>query len=301
MAEAGGLYREVLDSLSEGVYFVDREGRITLWNKGAERLSGFRNEEVSGRRCNDGILNHVDKHGRRLCGKDDCPTKRAILTGQGLEMEMFIHHKDGHRVPVLVKAVPIRDENNEIVGSAEAFEETSSRPEYERQLKALQDLALIDPLTTTGNRRYGEMQLKALMNELGRYRWPFGVLFMDIDHFKAVNDTYGHETGDLVLQVVAQTLLANTRSFDHVSRWGGEEFIVLLVNMTEESLAAVAEKLRALVASSTLDQASETLRVTVSIGATVCKSDDTIESLLKRADALMYRSKNEGRNRVTIG
>ena len=301
MTEQEKFYRGLLDSLSEGVYFVDKERRITFWNKGAERISGFKGEEVLGRFCGDGVLNHVDEQGRSLCDTDLCPAKQSIDTGQDRQAELFLHHKDGHRVPVFAQTHPIRDENGHVIGAMEAFEEIPYRLEYERQIKKLEALALVDPLTSAGNRRHGEMRIRALLGELDRYHWPFGVLFVDIDHFKAVNDTYGHEVGDRVLRMVAQTLFSNIRSFDHVSRWGGEEFVVLLVNVTEEHLGKVAEKLRALIENSALEHNSQRLCVTVSIGATLCRNGDTLETLVNRADQLMYKGKQAGRNRVRVG
>ncbi|HNT36026.1 MAG TPA: GGDEF domain-containing protein, partial [bacterium] len=110
-----------------------------------------------------------------------------------------------------------------------------------------------------------------------------------------------HDVGDAVLQMVANTLSSNIRSFDRVIRWGGEEFLVILVNIQDSDLPLIAEKIRVLVQKSFLKHQDISLSVTVSIGATLCRGDDTKESLLKRADSLMYDSKQANRNRVTIG
>ena len=124
---------------------------------------------------------------------------------------------------------------------------------------------------------------------------------MDIDHFKRVNDSYGHETGDTVLKMVAQTMAHNIRSFDVIGRWGGEEFLIILANITKNQLQTVAEKLRILVEHSTLNIGDAKISVTISIGATMAQKKDTVESIVKRADLLMYKSKGKGRNTVTIG
>jgi diguanylate cyclase (GGDEF)-like protein len=125
---------------------------------------------------------------------------------------------------------------------------------------------------------------------------------MDVDHFKQFNDTYGHSIGDQVLCMVAQTMRHALRATDTIGRWGGEEFIAILHDVqSENDLRAAAEKVRALAQYSRLDVAGQGLTVTVSIGGTLLLPEDTPESFIGRADKLMYRSKQAGRNRVTIG
>jgi len=150
-----------------------------------------------------------------------------------------------------------------------------------------------------GNRRYGEQQLQARLNEFSRTGATFGVLILDVDHFKVVNDTHGHEIGDRVLKMVSRTIVANVRSFDHVSRWGGEEFVVVVGNVDLPRLVSIADKLRLLIQASALTGFEPAVRVTVSIGVTVVEPDDTVETLVARADKLLYESKAKGRNRVT--
>jgi diguanylate cyclase (GGDEF)-like protein len=164
----------------------------------------------------------------------------------------------------------------------------------------LVQLAMLDPITGVGTRKFTEINLNAALNEMKRYTWQFGVLFADIDHFKRVNDSYGHDMGDSVLKMVAQTIAHNIRSFDIIGRWGGEEFLIILINVTKNQLQAVAEKLRVLVAHSSLHIGDAEISVTISIGATMAKKRDTAESIVKRADLLMYKSKGKGRNNVTV-
>ena len=111
---------------------------------------------------------------------------------------------------------------------------------------------------------------------------------------------YGHDAGDRILKAVAQTLVLNVRAFDVVGRWGGEEFVVIIRNITEKNLAKLAEKLRVLVGKSFVTLDASQVGVTVSIGATTLTAEDTLESAVGRADTLMYRSKAGGRNRVTL-
>jgi diguanylate cyclase (GGDEF)-like protein len=157
----------------------------------------------------------------------------------------------------------------------------------------------LDPLTGIGNRRYVEGRLNAKLDQTRRYGWPLGLVFLDIDHFKVVNDTYGHAAGDEVLRMVARTMGTGSRTFDVVGRWGGEEFIAGLTSIEPPEAADAGERLRVLIESATVPIRDSRVRVTVSVGVTCARLDDTFESLVARADQLMYESKARGRNRVT--
>lgn len=290
--------REILDQMHDGVYLVDAERAIRFWNRAAERISGYRADEVIGARCSDGILMHVDEDGKNLC-REGCPLAATMTDGDPREAEVYLHHKGGHRVPVHVRAAPLRDAAGRIVGAIEVFSDNSARSAMRSEIEELKRLALYDALTEVGNRRYAEMALTARNDELDRYGWTYGVLVVDIDRFKSFNDRFGHDIGDRVLRMVAQTLVANVRSFDVVGRWGGEEFVVVMEKVDLTQLGRRAERLRRLVESSALSIDGERLSVTVSIGGTIARPSEGWNETFKRADELLYRSKETGRNRVT--
>jgi len=292
-------YRELLDNLYDGVYFVDNDRRILYWNDAAAKMTGYSREDVEGRHCWDNILMHVDDKGVNLC-KGQCPLENAIQGGKTMDGEMYFHHRDGHRVPVLVRVSPIRDRHGKVMGAVEVFSDNSPKIELTRKVHGLERMALLDSLTKLGNRRYGEMNLTGKLREFKRYGWPFGVLFIDIDNFKVVNDTYGHDVGDKVLRIVAATIINGLRASDMVSRWGGEEFVAFVANVDRENLLHVAEKIRTLVETSSIPVDDTNQHVTISIGATLAEKKDTAVTLIKRADSLMYRSKKEGRNRTSM-
>jgi diguanylate cyclase (GGDEF)-like protein len=146
-----------------------------------------------------------------------------------------------------------------------------------------------------------EAKLDASLAERRRLDAATGVLFVDIDHFKDINDTFGHAAGDRVLKMVAETLKQNLRTTDSLARWGGEEFLVLLPHVDAQSLEAIAEKLRKLVAASFLAADDGTpMRVTISIGGTLARQKDTRQTVVARADRLLYESKAKGRNLTTL-
>jgi diguanylate cyclase (GGDEF)-like protein/PAS domain S-box-containing protein len=292
-------YKKLLDNLYDGVYFVDLDRKITYWNKGAESLTGYKSSEMVGKHCWDNILMHVNLEGINLC-QGLCPLVKAIKEDVMAEQEVYLRHKDGHRAPVLVRASPIKDEKGQVIGAIEIFSDNSPRITLEQKVEELQKLALLDPLTELGNRRYAELTIHTKLDEMRRYDWRFGVLFIDIDNFKKINDTYGHETGDKVLQMVAKTLQNGVRASDTVIRWGGEEFIAVIAHVDEGALSPLANKLRALVEQSHFFVGQGLINVTVSIGATISKQNDIAEDLIDRADKLMYNGKQSGRNCVVM-
>ena len=161
-------------------------------------------------------------------------------------------------------------------------------------------MLIVDELTKVYNRRHLDFYLKNIKQEFNEYGTPFGVLFFDIDFFKNVNDTYGHNVGDKVLKLIARTLKANIRIEDVIGRWGGEEFIAVIRAVDENELTYVAEKMRVLVEKSSVKISGKDLSVTVSIGGTMYKKDETIKEVIARADKNMYESKDTGRNKSTI-
>jgi diguanylate cyclase (GGDEF)-like protein/PAS domain S-box-containing protein len=292
-------YRDLLDEIEDGVYFVDPDRRITYWNRGAEKITGYAAKEVIGRRCADNLLNHVDDHGRCLCTAG-CPLAACMSDGARHAMRVYLHHKDGHRVPVKVRAAAIRDDHGKVIGALETFQDDSTHLMELERIRQLERVAFLDPLTGIANRRFLEEGLIARIAERDRYGVRFGLLMIDIDHFKQINDKHGHPIGDRVLRMVAATLSGTSRPFDLVARYGGEEFVVLVARLIEDELGTLAERHRRLVSQSGLKGAFGQIRVTVSIGATMINTDDTPTTLFARADQFLYAAKQQGRDRVIV-
>jgi diguanylate cyclase (GGDEF)-like protein/PAS domain S-box-containing protein len=291
-------FRELIDNFHDGVYFVDHERVITYWNGGAQALTGFSADEVLGRHCRDDILCHVDDSGDPLCG-ERCPLADCMRDGKTRTEQLFFRHRQGHRHPVVVRTAPIRDRRNVIVGGVQVFSDNADMLEAKQQLEALQRLAMFDPLTGIGNRRYFEVNLHARLDERRRYGNPFGLLLVDLDRFKAINDTHGHDIGDRVLKMVADTLAYSCRKSDLACRWGGEEFALLLGNVDRGEFHDAAQRVRKLLKRSKLPlDGSDSLRVTASWGAAFAADQDDEASLLKRADTLLYHAKHTGRDRI---
>lgn len=175
----------------------------------------------------------------------------------------------------------------------------SSYQRLEVRRKEYQALSTTDVLTGAMNRA-GINKFTDALFASGCERSSIGVMLLDIDHFKSINDQCGHDTGDQILQEVAQLVSANTRENDAFGRWGGEEFIIVSQQSSPHSLASLAEKLREKIAAHAF-AARQPLRLTISIGATMAAQDEPFQAAFKRADQALYRAKNNGRNRVEFG
>ncbi len=168
-------YARIIDNLHDGLYFVDTNRIITYWNKAAERISGFSAAEVVGRSCANKILTHVDGAGTCLC-TGVCPLAATIADGMDREAQVFLHHKDGHRVPVLVRVGLLRDPDGKVIGSIELFTDISNIQANTLRVQELEKLALLDNLTQLANRNYIERELQARFEEHKRMKVPFGIL-----------------------------------------------------------------------------------------------------------------------------
>ncbi len=293
------LHKSIVDNLADGVYYVEPDRTIRYWNHGAEKLAGYRASEIVGRRCYDNILAHVDAQGNSLC-HTTCPLAASMLDGESRDVTVWLRHREGYRKPVRVRTAAVRDETGAIVGGVETFSDASAVVRAAEDADRARHDALTDELTGLPNRRMFDTAVRTRLENMSRYGWNFGLLIVDIDNFKAVNDRYGHAVGDAVLAGVAKTILGAVRAGDMVARWGGEEFAVLVEASEAGGLAETAERVRALVAQSEVRHEALVLKANVSAGGSLASPDDTPESLFERADGALYSAKREGRDRIAI-
>ena len=186
--------------------------------------------------------------------------------------------------------------NNELAISQRALAQANLA--LKRREAKILETSLTDSLTGTGNRRKLDQALAAEIGRVRRNGGKLSALMADLDHFKAVNDRYGHSAGDKVLTRFAEILRAQTRPTDTVARYGGEEFVLLLAHTGLDCAAALGERIRLLVAGETIEPLAGP--ITASFGAAELRADDSADSLIDRADEALYRAKTEGRNRVVI-
>lgn len=286
------LYKELLDRMSDGVYFVDQSRKILYWNEGATQLSGYKPDEVIGMHCHDNILCHMDGKGAKLC-QEGCPLLGCIRDGAERTEDMFLLHKQGRRVPVSVRVRPIR-EDGKIIGAIEIFSDNTVLHEARRKAQEMERLAFLDPLTQMPNRRFLEMSIRTAMVEYQAHGHPFGLLVLDLNHFKSINDRFGHASGDRALLEVGKTLTGALRTTDIAGRWGGDEFLAIIHNVKKDTLLKLAERCVVLVDNTSfLNNDGGLEDLSVSVGSALVRCGEDVSELLARADALMYEKKKK--------
>lgn len=297
--------RGILDAVSDGVYVTTAERKIVFWNKGAERITGYSADEVLNKHCYDNILVHMDVLGKNLCF-DGCPLQKCMETGERQEAkELFLKKKDGQRLAVYVKASVL------VIGSerygVEIFGELQSvaGSTLAEQLKELADSSIMDPLTGIYNRRYIDTILEQQYGLFKRHFQRFGLVMIDVDHFKSVNDTFGHLAGDEALKLVASVLRRSVRSVDCLARFGGDEFIIVCPLVELEGIEKLSERIVEMVHHSVLsspENPKQSIQVSISVGGSMVDyKDKSAEDIIARADEALYRVKRDGGNWYALG
>lgn len=297
---ATSIYDKLIDNVQDGVFFVSRDRKITYWNEGAQRLSGYTASEAIGKSCFDDFLGQGGGNGKSISVVDGALSDTPG-NGKSIETEVYLRHKQGHRVPVSVRVMPLRNTEGNIMGWVQILSDITASRRVEKRVNELEHLAYRDPLTALPNRRYIEMKVDQGLEEHRRFDRPYGLLLFDLDRFKQVNDNHGHEAGDALLKTIAQILTRGLRPVDIVGRWGGEEFLVLMPDLDAIALGDLAERCRVLIAQAAVEADSARVSVTASIGATVLSHADSATIAIRRADELMYQSKHSGGDRTTAG
>jgi diguanylate cyclase (GGDEF)-like protein/PAS domain S-box-containing protein len=275
------IYRALLESLPIGIYLTDRNGQIAFWNARAEKITGHLGQEVIGHFSHDNLLLHCDEN-QVLCGAAG-PLEQTILDGRPRDANIFLRHKEGQRIPVRVRSVPVRDEFGALVGAAECFEERSFRA-AETRCPHLPADASLDELTQIPDRQAVLAGFSAGLQEFAVSQVSFGVLTIAIDNLDHVRHVDGCPAVNAVLYAVAQTLRGGTRPDDLVGRWREDRFTALVAGSGADGLRSCAGRLRRLVSLAAVPWWGDRLSVTVSMGGTMAQPGDTVESLLGRAE-----------------
>jgi diguanylate cyclase (GGDEF)-like protein/PAS domain S-box-containing protein len=293
-------WKTVLDNLHDGVFFVDRERRISYWNKGAEKITGFSGREMVGSLCWKSVQEHMDG--------------AAIMWGQDLgpesdpaaEMDLYHReeisflHREGHRIPIITRTAVIRDFRFEITGAVVLFSDNQAIVEARERIDRLEAMALLDTITQLGNRRFAETQLQRCLDEFYRYGWPFGFVLVAVDDFDRLREIEGQKIADRAIKTLAKTLEGNVRSSDILCRWEADQLSIILLNLTTDNVIPTATKLLTLAESSAVKTSTGPRNLTVSIGTTLVSEVDNLNSLVARAKAMVEQSKKEGGNVLSV-
>lgn len=289
-----------LKSIGDALVATDREGRITFMNLVALALTGWEMEEALGKHLSE-VVRLLSKNSRELI---ECPADRAMRAGGVVTLPADTILVPGKEVKTLTEipleiniddsAAPIKNKKGEIVGSVLIFRDVTERIREEEKIK---HQAYHDPLTGLPNRLLFHDRLSMSLFDAQRRKQALAVVFIDLDGFKAVNDTLGHYTGDLLLKSVTDRLTGCTRQGDTVARIGGDEFTLALPNITrkEEAGEIVRRHLDAIRKGFVIN--GHEVNISASAGISLFHEDgDDIQTLMKKADKAMYLAKEAGKN-----
>jgi diguanylate cyclase (GGDEF)-like protein/PAS domain S-box-containing protein len=281
----------ITSNIADGVYVMDKAGQITFSNHRATEILGYSQEELNGTIAHDLFHRHDGGNHTLL---EDCPIYQVIQTRGRYEGEEQFANKAGNLLTVQVASQPML-KGGRVVGSVTVFRDITEQKLLEEQLRLM---SITDPLTGVYNRRFLQETLLKELYRAERHGDSFSLIMLDLDHFKRINDSYGHEAGDRVLRHVVALMRKRIRSSDCLARWGGEEFMLLLPHTELEAANALAETLLLDLREA---EVSGIGKVSASFGVTAGQPGDTVERLEQRVDALMYAAKQAGRSCVRSG
>lgn len=278
-------------AVGEGIYVLDTEGHTLYVNRAVSRLTGYNEQKL----YHENLHQLLHQHEENDVPLQQCRIFTQALKGITYEGDEQFKTRTGELLPVVVTSQPMI-ERGQITGVVTVFRDISERKEAERKLKRL---ATTDSLTGLSNRRAFLERVHEEQRMSQRLGHTSSLLMIDFDHFKQINDEYGHHTGDLVLQHFASLARSCLRETDSIGRLGGEEFAILLPGTDLDGAIQLAERLRHMLEQTPTETAEGPVAMTLSIGVTTLKADDNGSSaLLSRADAALYQAKSAGRNRI---
>lgn len=279
------LLLQALNAAVDPILITDRSTRVVFVNEAFQRLTGYELDEILGQSAGMLYPAHQDPDFYRNL-------RASLRSGNPFRATFTYRRKNGSSFYIEQSIAPVCGADRRITHYISTGKDVSERVERERRLV---EMASRDPLTGLSNRRSGSLVLASLVDEAQTVARPLSLILADIDRFKRINDTYGHQAGDGVLAEVGRVLRSRIRDSDVAARWGGEEFLVVVPDCGLEEAIELAERIRTAVSGLDLDVVG---RVTVSLGVAEWHAGESAKSLLQRADDAMYRAKREGRDRV---
>ncbi len=274
-----------------GIYLIDRAGRVRSWNQGAAKITGIPEGEIIGQPFSSLFAESPAREGVPQ------RTLEFVRANRHSRDEQRRRRGNGDDFMAQCSLDALRSESGELLGFVEVFQDVTEQKQREDQLY---QRATRDALSGLFNRGHFMEQAALEIDRARRFAEPFSVVIIDIDHFKKINDTYGHEVGDKAIAVLAHTLAKDVRKIDICGRIGGEEFALALPRANKEPAMEFAQRLRRRIAEQRLViSPGKEIGFTASLGVASLRSTTRdLAELLRNADAALYRAKREGRNRV---
>lgn len=293
------IFQTVLDTLQTGVYIVDRNRRIRFWNQGAEQITGYLRQDVVGHFLRDHLLT-IGNNIKDFDSDPNDPINLVFRDGKSSLMDVSILHKDGYRVPVVLRTNPIRNSHGAVIGAAESFERNRSASDWTRRQGAFADLSCVDGMTGVGAESFMEAQLRESLASHAESQIPFSILLIQIDRMDQFRATRGPGVVATILRVIAQSVVNCVRPTDVVGCWGQNQFLVLLLECKESEVSLVGERVRRAVGRSEIEWWGDKFSVTSPVGGAGCRDGDDVDSLITRAETSIKESISKGGNCVTV-
>ncbi|MEZ6086634.1 MAG: diguanylate cyclase [Pirellulaceae bacterium] len=288
-------HQQLLDTMCDGVVAINREGVISHWNYAFERMTNIPGDAMVGQNWSDCLVQWQDTRDDQC--KVGCHLLNCLVTGSQTRRRMRMLSPKGKQIPVKVNFIPILGHENTVQGALAIINDISQEESLEQEVQTLHVKATRDGLTGVANRAEFDRALADVVEFAAAGHGAASVILCDIDHFKQVNDTFGHQAGDEALISFASVLTRNSRDGDLVARYGGEEFALLCPDCDNATAAKRAESIRKDL-EATPQPALDNKPITASFGVTEFQAGDTEATIVARADRALYKAKENGRNRV---
>ncbi|MGI9429194.1 MAG: diguanylate cyclase domain-containing protein, partial [Bythopirellula sp.] len=287
---------KLIDAMHDGVVFVDSQARITLWSKGTERLTGVSGEAAAGRAFAPSLLDMCVTPDNRLAD-DACPVAKALIANTQIRQRLLVMGRQGQHVAIDLHSIPVHSPDGQLQGATVLLHDAQPEASLEEKCEALHAEVTKDPMTKVANRAEFDRMLALFIEAHKQAGQPCSLVMCDIDHFKNINDTFGHQAGDEAIISLAKLLSSMCRAGDLVARYGGEEFAVLCADCTNADGARRAEQIRKKLAELQHSYLGNK-RITASFGVTELQAGDSPETMLRRSDRALLQAKEQGRNQV---
>lgn len=287
-----------LETLYDGFFIVDSDLRFITWNTGAEQLLGYEAKDMANRVWTSGLLGYSDSSGQPV-SDGSCGVNQVLALQRTVAGATKMRHAQGHMLSLETQTIPLFNAEGQLKGVIEIFRDTAGKQRAPQAYRDLHIAATKDALTGLNNR--GELE-RALHQLLGQaiaagYHDPFSVVFLDVDFFKKINDTFGHAVGDTVLINVARLMQQETYSGEVIGRYGGEEFVIVCPGTGLSQAVKRAERIRQAVNRLQIPELKGKL-ISASFGVTQAEPGDSVHDMLERADKALYAAKHGGRNQT---
>lgn len=290
------LNNNMLENLLEGAYILNANRIITYWNKAAEKITGYLGEEVIGKGCKDNILVHIDENGESLC-KNRCPASKSLNDSKIAEANVYLHHKEGHRVYVTVRVIPIKDNQGQVMGMIEFFVPNNSNLINKEKINELVKLSFLDVVTNLVNRRYIELKMNSIFSEKQNTKLSYSVVIFHIKNFKTINKEYGDLISDKVAKMVTHTLTDNLKYQAIIGRWSDDRYIVLLSEIKKGICLIQANKLKVLLENSFIINENKKINLECYVVGTNLRASDSYDVIMNRIEKLFSDAKSDEKDK----